>query len=78
MDYRDRRGKFTLTQHFLTDSNWEKIREVMKDMIVLQTDYNYATAKVTFWACHPSFDKASAYAECPEYEIETSYSWKRK
>ena len=50
----------------------------MADMIVLQTESNYANRTVTYWACHPSFDEVSAYETCPEYVIETSYAWKHK
>lgn len=78
MDYRDRRGKFKLPYYFLNDTDWGKIVSLMKDMIVFHTESNFATSEVTYWACHPSFDEAPAYAECPEYEISTSHSWKQK
>lgn len=78
MDYRNRRGRFTLQYNFLNYEDWDKIQAVMKDMIVLQTESNFATNEVTYWACHPSFEETDKYTKYPEYEISTSHSWKQK
>ena len=64
----NRRGKFTIPYHLLEDADIMLLRALMKDVIVFHIDNNYATAEITYWAYHPSFDYVKHGDTIPTYE----------
>ena len=64
----NRRGKFTLARSFLEGVDFYLLRYVMRDVIVLHTEANFATDEITYWAIHPDFHEVERGAIIPEYK----------
>jgi hypothetical protein len=75
-----RRGKFTLSRCFLEDADYSVLQHVMRGVIVLHTESNFATDEITYWAIHPDFEENPPGAIIPTYELrltETHRRWKK-
>ena len=80
MDYRNQRGKFSVTRCSLQDLPTDELRSVFRDMIILHCESNFATDEITYHACHPDFDVTRSAERSPEYEYTplSAKRWKRK
>lgn len=65
----NRRGKFTISRNMLQDSEYSFLQFIMRDIIVLHTETNYATDEITYWAIHPDFETVKSGEVIPTYDL---------
>lgn len=76
----NRRGKFTISRNMLQDSEYSFLQFIMRDVIVLHTETNYATDEITYWAMHPDFETVKSGEVIPTYVLvitRTGKQWKK-
>ena len=52
---RKRKGKFVLEMHFLENGCTDLLGYIMRDVIVVDMEYDMVQSTVTYWGFHPSF-----------------------
>ena len=76
----NRRGKFTISRNMLQDSEYSLLQFIMRDIIVLHTETNYATDEITYWVIHPDFETVKSGEVIPTYVLvitKTGKQWKK-
>lgn len=62
-----RKGKFTLDLDFLEDYSIDLLQYIMRDVIVMDMQANYAERTMTYWGLHPSFEALHEGDFIPSY-----------
>ncbi len=62
-----RKGKFVLDLDFLEDYSIDSLQYIMRDVIVMDMQSNYAERTMTYWVLHPGFDVLDQAERIPEY-----------
>lgn len=66
----NRIGKFAVSGHNIRPRNYELMRAIQKDMVVLHIEHNVFKDEAVFTAEHPAFDEIDGGVMTPTYVVE--------
>jgi len=65
-DIRKRRGWFTVPRELLED-DYDAVKDILSDVIVVAADNNFITRDITYWAYSEHFEPIDEGVAVPEY-----------
>ena len=75
---RTQRGRFTISDIFVTSSvggeeNFETVRQVMKECVILRAEHNLCTQELEYYAISEHFAPVKEGAITPEYSVSLNH-----
>ncbi len=73
-DLKPRRGRFSLTREAIWSSDYDLLKVVFGDIIVVRAEFLFAEDKLEYTAMSPKFDEIQEGGQIPEYVCHVNTS----